>query len=397
MTGAHAEERYRWFALAAFVLSSTINYLDRQTLATLEPLLKAEFHLSNAEYGWILSAFSLTYAASAPFAGLLIDRVGLNRAISFAVGLWSLAGIATGFTQGLAGLVACRAALGGAEAAGIPAAGKAIHRYLAPAERALGNAMNQAGVSLGAILAPPVATWLALTYGWRAAFAATGALGLLWVPLWLWIARRAPETREPQPAGGGTEILRDRRLWHFVAANALSMLGYSLWTNWTTPYLVHERGLTLAQAAWYAWIPPLAATLGGFAGGAASMALIRRGGEPVAARGRVCTVAAALGLSAALAPAAPTVALAAAAISLSFFSISAFSVNVYTLPLDVFGGARAAFAVSILVSSYGATQALVSPLFGSIIDHFGYAPVMRAAALAPALAALALWRGRRRA
>ena len=88
--------RYRWVVLAVFVLSTAINYLDRATLSALAPVLIGEFHLSNTQYGWIGSAFSLTYAASAPLAGLLIDRIGLNRAISLAVGLWSGAGIATG-------------------------------------------------------------------------------------------------------------------------------------------------------------------------------------------------------------------------------------------------------------------------------------------------------------
>jgi len=70
---------HRWLVLSVFVLSSTINYLDRQTLATLAPVLRAELHLSNAQYGWIVSAFSIAYAACAPFAGLLIDRIGLDR------------------------------------------------------------------------------------------------------------------------------------------------------------------------------------------------------------------------------------------------------------------------------------------------------------------------------
>src|SRR5690349_22430486 len=113
----------RWLAIGVFFLSSSINYLDRQSLATLAPLVRAEFHLSNADYGWILAAFSVTYAAMAPFAGLLIDRIGLNRGISLAIGVWSLAGIWTGITRGLGGLAACRAWLGFAEAGGIPAAG----------------------------------------------------------------------------------------------------------------------------------------------------------------------------------------------------------------------------------------------------------------------------------
>ncbi|MGP8246319.1 MAG: MFS transporter [Bryobacteraceae bacterium] len=424
--------RFRWLVLAAFVLSSTINFLDRQSLATLQVLVRAEFHLSNRQYGWILTAFSLTYAASAPAAGWWIDRIGLAAAIAIAVAVWSAAGIATGLTSGLAGLVACRAVLGMAEAAGIPAAGKAIYQYLRPPERALGNALNQAGVSLGMLLAPPLATWIALRYGWRQAFVATGTLGLLWIPLWCWIGfrgaglrpaasavdptfpRRArpsrsavdlvagvfaawwgrlsnPRTGSQPVQPGAARPWDDRRLWAIALANALSMIGYSLWVNWTTLYLVDARHLSLEQAAWYAWIPPVFFALGGAAGGWGSLALIERGGAAVPARFRVCLAAAALSLVTAAIPAAPSLAWTMAGISLSVFAVAAISVNVYTLPLDVFGGHRAAFAISVLVSSYGISQAVISPWFGRIVDLHGYGPVTAIAAVAP-LAACAVLR-----
>lgn len=377
-----AAERLRWLVLAVFILSTAINYLDRQTLATLAPVLRSEFRLSNAGYGLIVAAFSLTYAAGAPFAGLLIDRIGLNRAISCAVALWSCAGMATGFTRGIPTLVGCRAVLGAAEAAGIPGAGKAIHQYLRPAERALGNALNQAGVSLGLVLAPPLATFLAVRGNWRQAFVITGLLGLLWIPVWNWAARRAGSAPAPKTEADAL-LLRDRRLWIFVAANALAMAGYSLWTNWTTLYLVEVHHLTLVQAAWYAWIPPLFATAGGFAGGWLSLRLVDRGVPPIRARVRACAVASVLALATAAIPLAPGAAWASAGISVSIFAVSAFSVNMYSLPLDAFGGARAAFAVSILVASYGAVQALLSPAFGQIIDRYGYAPLTAVTALTP--------------
>ena len=392
---AHDSARWRWVVLALFVLSTSINYLDRQTLATLASVVRHEYSLSNRDFGFIITAFSLTYAATAPFAGLLIDRIGLNRAISLAVAVWSLAGIATGFTSGLAGLVACRAVLGFAEAAGIPAAGKAIHLYLRPAERALGNAVNQAGVSLGLVLAPPIATWLAIGYGWRNAFVITGVFGLLWIPLWLRASKLAPVAAAATgDAPAATGMLRDRRLWAFLAANAISMIGYSLWTNWTTLYLIDVHKLTLVEAAWFAWIPPIFATLGGAAGGWASMRWIERGRPPLDARFRVCLAAGLLSLPAAAIPLLRTPALASAGISLAIFAVSAFSVNMYSMPLDAFGGARAAFAVSTLVSSYGAVQALVSPLFGKVVDQHGYAPLCLMAAFTPLIATGVLrWTG----
>ena len=378
------ENSLRWFVLGIFVLSSAINYLDRQSLAILAPLLRAEFHLNYQQYGFILTAFSIAYAACAPFAGLLIDRVGLNRAIMLAVAVWSMAGIATGFTAGLAGLVICRAVLGVAEAAGIPAAGKAIHQYLLPPERALGNALNQTGVSLGLVLAPPIATWIAVRHGWRAAFIVTGLLGLLWIPLWHWASRlssAAPPPKEPLRQDIG--ILRSPRLWGFVGANALSMIGYSLWTNFTPSYLVDVHRLTLVEAAWYSWIPFAFAALGGFAGGWLSLRWIQRGAGAIAARTRVCLAAALVSLATAAIPLLPSPAWSAAGISVSMFAVAAFSVNMYTMPLDTFGGAHAAFAVSILVAAYGGIQAVISPAFGALIDHHGFAPVCRIAAFTP--------------
>jgi ACS family hexuronate transporter-like MFS transporter len=381
--------RYRWLLLCLFVLSTAINYLDRMTLAALAPLVRRDLQLSNTEYGWIVSGFSVLYACAAPFAGMLIDRIGLNRSVTLAVGVWSVAGIATGLTRGLAGLVACRGVLGLAEAAGIPAAAKAIHQFLRPAERGLGNALNQTAVSLGWLLAAPLATWIALSHGWRAAFLITGTLGPLWILAW---RRAAPPDPAPTVnAAVSWKLLRDPRLWAFAAANALNMIGYSLWTNWTTVYLVEVHHLSLAQAAWYAWIPPVFAAAGGFAGGALSLRFIERGVPPVRARFRVCLLAAVLALFTAAIPSLSSAAFVCAAISLSIFAISAFSVNNYTLPLDAFGASRAAFGVSILVSSYGAAQFVVSPAIGWMMDHHAYAGITTAAAITPLLACAVLW------
>jgi MFS family permease len=101
--------------------------------------------------------------------------------------------------------------------------------------------------------------------------------------------------------------------------------------------------------------------------------------------------AAVVALATAAIPAAPTPAWASAGISLSIFAVAAFSVNMYTLPLDAFGGARAAFAVSLLVASYGGVQALISPVFGKVIDLYGYAPLTTVASLAPLAACAVLW------
>jgi MFS transporter, ACS family, hexuronate transporter len=388
----------RWLVLGVFVLSSALNYLDRQLLPALAPGLRGDLGLTNADYGLILAAFSLTYAVSAPLAGLFIDRVGLNLGISLAVGLWSVAGIATGFARGLAGLVACRAVLGVAQAGGIPAAGKAIAKYLRPEERALGNAVSQVGLGVGAALAPPLGIALARGYGWPWAFIATGAAGLLWIPLWHRMARAAPAEETalgaaPPPA---LQLLRDGRLWAFVIANVLSMTVYTLWSNWTTVYLVEAHKLPLAATAGYAAVPPLFFNLGGLAGGWLSLRSMRAGVPALTARLRVCVLSAVAMLATAAVPLAPSPWFATAAICFSAFWAAAMSVNLYTMPLDVWGSGRAAFAVSMLTGAYGAMQAVFSPAAGALIDRVGFTPVCMAVAALP-LAACGVLRRTERA
>lgn len=378
--------RLRWVVLAVFVCSSALNYLDRQLLPALAPELRDRLSLSNADYGMVLAAFSITYALSAPLAGLFIDKVGLNRGISLAVGLWSLAGIATGFAGGLAGLVGCRAVLGLAQAGGIPAAGKAIAKYLRPEERALGNAVSQIGLGMGAMLAPPLGIWLARGYGWPAAFFVTGAVGLLWIPLWHRTVRATPvekaasDERRAIPAG---RLLRDRRLWAFVFANVLSMTVYTLWSNWTTVYLVQVHRMPLVATASYAAIPPLFFNAGGLAGGWLSLRWMRGGKAALPTRLRACLLSALAMLATAAVPLLSGPRLAIAGISFSAFWAAAMSVNLYTMPLDVWGAGRAAFAVSMLTAAYGAMQAVFSPAAGALIDRAGFGPVCASVAVLP--------------
>lgn len=367
----------RWIAVGAIVLATSLSFLDRQVLAALAPLLKQEFQLSNEGYGYVVAAFSLAYALSAAPAGLWIDRVGLNRGITAAVGLWSAAAVATGFAGSLAGLAGCRAALGMAEAGGIPASGKAFAIYLEPGERAMGTALNQVGITLGMVAAPLLAGWVAAQYGWRAAFVATGVLGFFWIPLWLAVARRVPAP--PRESGArltASAVARDPRLWGLALANVLMMTVYSLWMNWTTVFLVSAHGLTQAQANQrLAWIPPVFASLGGLAGGWMSLAWARAGVPLYSARLRASSVSAVFLLATAAIPWAPGAGLATALICLSFFMAVAMSANIYAIPLDLFGAGQAAFAVSVLTASYGLMQTVVSPLFGRLIDRYGFEPV----------------------
>jgi ACS family hexuronate transporter-like MFS transporter len=175
-----------------------------------------------------------------------------------------------------------------------------------------------------------------------------------------------------------------------MGATALHAIPYSLWFAWTTKYLYTVFQLDLAGANAYAWIPPGAALVGGFLCGYASLRVAQRGSDVVTARLRVCLVAAVLALATALVPLAPSPAWAVAAISVGLGAVAGFSVNLYALPLDLFGESRAAFAISLLVATNGATTALVSFAIGWTRDHYGYMPVTTVAAVTTLLGYLLL-------
>ncbi|MGA3186024.1 MAG: MFS transporter [Bryobacteraceae bacterium] len=366
----------RWIAIAFFVIASTLNYLDRGLLAALAPTLKTEFHLDNTQYGWFVSAFSMMYAFTAPLAGMFIDRVGLNMGAAIAITAWSCAGATTGLVGSFRGLLASRTALGVAEAAGIPLFGKANAMYLEPQEWALGTATNQIGISVGSALAPLIVAALTPVYGWRSSFVVCGALGLLWVPVWLLVAKRIPAKEiAPAEVGAATmkELLRDRRVWGLALATVFIMSLYQLWMNWTTIYFVHDWNMTAEEAnRRFAWMPPVVGTLGGFFGGWLAFRSIRAGTKVVAARLKVSWVSAGFLLVTAAIPLMPTRGLAAAAVSMSFFWSVCISANLYALPIDLFGPRRAAFGVAVLTFAYGLMQAFASPAIGAMVDHFGF-------------------------
>ncbi len=372
--------KWRWVAVSVFIISSTLNYLDRQLLVFLAPLIIRDLHLNQTRFGLLISAFSIAYAASTLFTGWLLDKAGINKAISLAVGWWSAAATCTAFAQTLAGLGICRAALGIGESAGVPAVGKLNGIYLKPEERALGAAANQIGLSLGAIIAP---LWIgfATLHGWRMPFVFTGLMGFVWIPLWLAVnrgipARYADQELAPRRGIGEFALLRHRSLILLVVANVLWMGSYSLWSNWTTLYLVHVHHLSLQETARYVWIPPLVSNLGGFFGGWLSLRRVRQGDDTIRARCQAVSYSAAAFLVTLLLGFAPNAAWATAIISASFFFSLSGSVNIYALPIDLFGPARTGLAIAALTCSFGILQTVISPIIGFLGDHHLYKEVV---------------------
>jgi ACS family hexuronate transporter-like MFS transporter len=341
-----------------------------------------EFHLNARDYGWLVSAFSLSYTFASPAVGWFLDRLGLETGIVWAVGLWSFATALCGWTRSLGQLIGARIFLGVWESAGVPAAGKVNAIYLAPKDRAIGAAMTQVGLSIGGVGATLLVGWMS---GWRNAFFVCAALGLAWIPLWMAVRRRVRPYEEiaPRREGGALRLLADRRLLVLAAANILWMGIYTLWSNWTTIFLVRNYGLTTKEASWFAAFPPIAPVIGGFVGGWISRRAISRGAPAVDARVFGALISALGCLVTVFVPLSPTPLIATIVISASYFWVTAGSVNLYTIPVDIWGGQQAGVAISALVFAYGLLQTVISPVIGSLVDSAGFTPVCWLVALPP--------------
>jgi ACS family hexuronate transporter-like MFS transporter len=176
--------KYRWTICALVFFATTVNYLDRQVLGILKPVLESDIGIGEAEYGYIVSAFQLAYAIGMLMMGRVIDRLGtkLGYALSF-IG-WSLAAMAHALARGPIGFGVARAFLGVTEAGNFPAAIKTMAEWFPKKERALAIGIFNSGTNVGAILAPILVPWLVVTWGWQAAFIATGAVGFIWLIFW---------------------------------------------------------------------------------------------------------------------------------------------------------------------------------------------------------------------
>jgi ACS family hexuronate transporter-like MFS transporter len=180
------------------MLVSTISYIDRNTLALLAPTILREAHLSNEQYGFIISSFSIAYMLANPLWGAILDRIGLRRGMTAAVSLWTLASVSHAFAFGFRSFAAARIILGFGEGATFPGSLRTVVQTLQPHQRARGIAIAYSGGSLGALITPIIVTPIAAHWGWRGAFWATGAVGTAWLFLWAALSRRKDIATIPQ-------------------------------------------------------------------------------------------------------------------------------------------------------------------------------------------------------
>src|SRR4051812_934870 len=192
--------RYRWTICALLFFATTINYIDRQVLGILAPTLQRDLGWNEQQFGDIVSWFTIAYALGFLVVGRIMDRIGTRRGFAGAIVIWSLSAMAHAFARTAAGFSAARFALGLGESGNFPASIKTVAEWFPGRERAFATGIFNAGSNIGAIVTPLIVPWIALTYGWRAAFIVTGALGFLWLVAWLLVYRPPEEHAKCSPA-----------------------------------------------------------------------------------------------------------------------------------------------------------------------------------------------------
>jgi len=344
---------YRWVICALLLAATTINYMDRQLIGILKPMLQGELGWSETDYGHIVLAFQSAYAIGLLLAGGIVDRIGTHRGFSIAIALWSLAAMAHALTRSLSGFIAARFALGLGESAHFPVAIKTVAEWFPKSERALATGIFNAGATLGALVTPLLVPIVVAAFGWQAAFVVVGALGFVWLAFWLalhaspWRSRHIAHAEldyiasEPEAADPGArvrwrDLLQYRETWAFAIAKFLTDPIWWLYLFWLPDFFARSfnidlKGLSLPTAAVY-----LSAGTGSIVGGAISSWLIRRGMPANRAR-KIAMLACALAVTPVwFAPGVSNIWVAVAMIGLAAAAHQGWSANLFTTVSDRF-------------------------------------------------------------
>ncbi len=397
MNRAQTWTALRIAVVAALFVITVINYLDRQSLSLLAPVIQKQLSLADRDYAHIVTAFLVAYTAAYLFAGWLTDKLGAGKSMVLFVVWWSLAEMVPPFARSGRSLGAGRFLLGLGEAGNYVAAPKAIGQWFAPEDRALAIGIYTAGATIGATLAPLLVASLSVQYGWRSVFFVTGLAGLLWTAPWILLYRRmaaaAPATTaaEARTAGTWKSVLRRHTTWCLLIARFLTDPVWYFFLFWYPKYMMDVRHLTVLRSGHVLWIVYLAADIGTLLGGYLSGGLIRRGATPLIARRRIMTVAACLTPLGPLAAMLPSIAGSISIAALVSFAHMAWLVTLTALIVDEFPAAQVGTAAGLIAAGSGLGGILSTELIGWAVTHSGYLSVFFVMSVLHLFALFFLW------
>ncbi|ACA15171.1 major facilitator superfamily MFS_1 [Methylobacterium sp. 4-46] len=397
--------RLRWGILVLVALGTVVNYIDRNALGVLAPVLKEQLSFTTEQYSYVVAAFQVTYGLMQPLAGYLTDLIGLRTGYVVFALIWGTACALHGLATGWLSMAGFRALLAVGEGAAIPAAVKTSTLWFPPQERSIATGWFNTGSSVGAMIAPPLVIWLSLSLGWQAAFVITGLMSVGVALLW-WLLYRDPDrhpalgaaerahigTRPALPRPSVRAVLTARPFWGIAAARFLTEPAWQTFNYWIPLYMVTARGMDIRQFALFAWMPFLAADLGCVASGYLSPFLARRfrislRNSRVAGIGvgAVCMIGP--GLIGLVASPFTVIAL----FSLGAFAHQMLSSLLYAVVTDRFAPQEVATATGFggMAGYLGAT--LFSLLIGQAAARIGYEPLFACLSVFDLAALLVVW------
>ncbi|SDQ17871.1 MFS transporter [Actinopolyspora saharensis] len=385
----------RWLIAGLLGTGLIIAFVDRANLSVAMPTISEEFGISPAMQGVVLGAWTWTYAAFQLPAGWLTDKLGPRVVYASAVVWWSLCTAAVALARGTVSLFGLRLLLGIGEAPVMPSSAKVVSEWFPRKERALASGLYGAGSEAGAAIAVPLASLLLVAFNWHGVFLATGALGLLWAGVWLWIyqtprkqrwtssaeadyiaedddsadradgvdgADRAGEPAERDTSIPWLRLFRYRTLWGLFSGYVCRNFLNYFFITWYPTYLVQSQGFSAMDLAKYGAIPGVVAIFGNFAGGWFSDFLVRRGVSMNLAR-KIPIVVGTLGSgTVAFAVFAPNAAVALTLLSVSFASSSFASAAIFSLPIDVAPGGGNVSSIFAIQNTGSQIGGLLSPV-----------------------------------
>jgi len=290
--------KYRWTICSLLFFATTINYLDRSVISLLKPDLEIQFHWTEGDYSYIVMAFQVAYALGMISVGRLIDKIGTKLGYALTTLAWSLAAIGHALANSTLGFAIARAALGISEAGNFPAAIKTTSEWFPRRERAYATGIFNSGSNIGAIVAPLTVPWIAVKLGWQWAFILTGAIGFIWVVLWVFIyeipaknkrlskeefayinsdLEENPDIAESVPKTPWIKLLNYRQTWSFVAGKFLTDPVWWFFLFWLPAFLDAQYGITGTAVALPVALVYTMSSFGSVAGGWLPLYLVKKG------------------------------------------------------------------------------------------------------------------------
>ena len=380
---------YRWRVVALLFFATTINYIDRQVLGMLKPFIADDLMITEAGYGYIVSAFQAAYALGLLFVGRLIDKYGTRITYAVSIALWSLAGCFHAAARNAFGFGLARFFLGLGESGNFPSAVKATAEWFPKKERALATGLFNSGSNIGAVVAPLIVTGVTLKWGWQWAFIITGMLGFIWMAFWLpmyKLPKQSPKLRQSEldyinQDGVEVETKKEKVAWgqllKFKGTIGICLARFVcdwVWwffLFWAPDFLNKTQGVDLQHMQWALIIIYTFAAFGGVAGGGLSSWLIRRGRPVAFARKAAMLFCALLVVPIIILPSSKSIVVAIALISLATFAHQGWASNIYTLVSDYFPKNLVATLTSLAGFCGSVGGVLAASFVGNILQITG--------------------------